>query len=132
MNVQDLQGVELDYWVYKALGFNPEMREVKQTPTGASKEPPVQYEARYKRGELWHTCRPCDQFLRIVDREKICLQYHEHDSPYWSACIDGSRIQKSKFSPNPSDWGFMIGNDPLTAAMRMYVASVYGLEVDEI
>lgn len=58
----------------------------------------------------------------IIEREKIELKYLGYDNPpYWGAL---------KFSPSKYERQAAIGPTPLIAAMRCYVASKLGAEVD--
>lgn len=62
----------------------------------------------------------------IIEREKINLKYNSHMAEFgqqWVARIDSSR---HNLSPR-----YTYGKTPLIAAMRAYVASVYGECVDE-
>lgn len=59
----------------------------------------------------------------IIEREAIALRAHDHDTQKWEAQLSFGSIQARQSS-------FSTGPTPLIAAMRCYVASKLGDEVE--
>jgi len=103
MKVDELEGEILDYWVARAEGFANTFEAFKNST--------VPYSSNWAYGGL------------IVEREHIDTSWH-HETSQWCACIDGW--------PQPNlSFGHASSERLLVAAMRSYVASKFGDEVQE-
>lgn len=73
-------------------------------------------------GEVYAPSTHWSQGGPIIEREKIDLKYYGYDNPpYWGAV---------NFSPSSRDRKGAVGPTPLIAAMRCYVASKIGNEIN--
>lgn len=111
MKTSELTGAALDWAVAKAEGFDT---LIKYAPLQ------VLYEPQGKRS--WYVYRPKSNWTQggpIIERKKIRLDatWNQEDGRHWSARID-------------SVGGWWQGDTPLIAAMRCYVASKLGDEVE--
>jgi hypothetical protein len=116
MKVSYLEGALLDYWVAKAGGYSP-MPHDGHWFIGLDR-----YEA-YNPSANWALAGP------IIEREKITLIHYgiedAEDGNPWEAAIRGDCHYIDQY---PGD--AMGGPTALIAAMRRYVESKYGDEVD--
>ncbi len=131
MKVSELEGAELDYWVAKAEKLpiyywnkiayidagdpfevcHGELREIVEN--GQACVPSI-----YDFTDDWEHAGP------IIEREKICIEVMTLGGcKHWAA-------KKYYGGDNDSYCYHEIGPNPLIAAMRCYVASVYGDEVE--
>lgn len=126
MKVSELIGAELDYWVAKALA-DPRISMWGDSPwiedgTGSSQ------------GSTGRGFRPSTDWRDggpIIERERICLSPPEHDT---GENLEGdpgdmwwAQVQYRGDTTKPQ----IYGPTPLVAAMRAYVASKFGDEVDD-
>jgi len=126
--VVELRGAELDFWVAKAQGCDPEMQDgecwliKRREISTAMPSWPVSTTADWNR-----TCitgiqyRPSQDWFDggpIIDTKvmSLCLENAEEDELRWSAYVDS----------NPY---LISGRTALEAAMRAFVFSVFGEEV---
>ena len=82
--------------------------------------------------EEWKPSTDWSQGGPIIERERIGLECG-HEDGQWLAALPASRAMRD----GPNDWdqydkaeGWQIGPTPLVAAMRCYVASKFGEEVE--
>ncbi len=107
--VSELEGAELDYWVARALGLS----NINKHPNGIWYSYSIDFSGY---GELprysacWESAGP------IIERERISITTHVPGKWYASKEIDGD------------DW--CLGDTPIMAAMRCFVASKFGEYVD--
>jgi hypothetical protein len=119
MNVSDLSGDLLNYWVAKAEGLDPVIHEhrgvlVSQFPGGQ--------EFSYWPAENWEQAGP------IIEREKIMICFE--GSSGWGASPPDGCWNPGECSANElDDYRYGVGPTPLVAAMRAFVASKFGEEV---
>jgi len=116
MKVSDLSGAELDYWVIKAGG-----REARFLAEVAQILRP-QYEHRGI-GSIWFTFQPSTEWRDggpIIERELIGLQAVADG---WFAGICRPPAPGMRDGRGPT---------PLIAAMRCFVASKFGENVEEL
>jgi hypothetical protein len=109
MNTNELTGAKLDYWVAKAEGLSPQLHIEGKYPNGRT----VFHDyvdagtgAIYAPSSKWGQGGP------IIEREKITI------NPKW-------------FAGNWDETVWMPGDTILQAAMRCFVASKFGKEVQE-
>lgn len=110
----ELTGVELDYCVAKAQGYERARLNLKGkygNRTVYVDHVDVVGVGLYKPSSSWAQGGP------IIEREKIELKTH-HDQGW------GARCNSRRGGATRVVYGY--GNTPLIAAMRCYVASVYG------
>ena len=108
--VSELTGAELDYWVAKAQGCERVRLNLKGeygNRTVYVDHVDVAGVGLFKPSSSWAQGGP------IIEREKIAVCY-DHLNEKWLAVIFGNPLIQTE------------GNTPLIAAMRCYVASVYG------
>ena len=118
MKVSDLTGAELDKWVAQAIGYwsDPDFDAVLNHEGYWVGEGTFIAKYRYRPSTNW------SQGGALIEKYKICLCYEcfqKDNDCYWVAAIEESE-------------GTYLGSDkqPLIAAMRAIVASVYGESVD--
>lgn len=122
MRTSELTGALLDYWVARAEGLEAEVRSYQQDPFG--KGVVTVHYCNLKKGN-----RPFSPSTRwaqggsIIEREMIELS-HDRD---WREDGQFGRVWQG----NHAGYGYMDGDTPLIAAMRAYVASKFGAEVQE-
>lgn len=117
IKTQDLTGAALDWAVAHAQDLTIELRGkvvLAWLKDALGEDDYLLVE--YRPSRHWSQGGP------IIEREKIELKYLGYDNPpYWSAL---------KFSPSKYARKAAIGLTPLVAAMRCFVASKLGDEVD--
>lgn len=108
MKVSELNGVELDAWVARALGwvecpYDDDLWKVSEIQS--------EFKSTWKPSAYWAMGGP------IIESEKIDLSF-QHEDRAWKSYING-------------DDDDFYGRDasPLVAAMRAFVASKFGDEV---
>jgi hypothetical protein len=118
MQVAELEGALLDYWVGRALGLNG-IRLGRQEATYISTSIGINVRETYSPSTNWAHGGP------IIESEQIDLAAPTKDDDYWTS--------------NPTPWpnealsfGVVSGRTPLVAAMRAYVASKFGSDVGEV
>jgi hypothetical protein len=106
MKVAELEGAELDYWVVRALGLTN-----------------LEFGVFCHKDEAFFPTEEWSQGGPIIEREKICLIPKPNGK--WQA-------HKVYYDDNDivCDHNFY-ATEPLIAAMRCFVASVYGDEVSD-
>lgn len=126
MLVKDLTGSLLDYWVARAMGYSENQMPRMKLPSGEWLAPhphqsllvevwmPGGWHDEYEPSTRWDHGGP------IIEQEHIELQLLGDD---WGANIWPAEPEESLYI-----WS---GPTPLIAAMRCYVASVYGDEVPD-
>jgi hypothetical protein len=120
MNVDDMVGTDLDYWVARANGLNPEIvgSEVRVDRVRLGyldgSGPCQVFRGRYSPSTRW------DEAGSIIEREGICI------SPHGPGKTWGAWITSSCYESNSPD---ALGDTPLVAAMRAYVVAKFGREV---
>ncbi len=105
MKTAELEGAALDYYVAKAEGLDIEAVRNGSVIIGRT---PNRY--AYSPSSKWDSAGP------IIERERIELEPTVFD---WSARVDGIT-------------GWWFAKTPLIAAMRAFVASKFGDEVEDI
>lgn len=116
----ELSGAQLDWAVAKAKGV-----EVRLLNGGS--------EMVIKNGDWWYPSESWEQGGPIIERERIGIKFYGNDLSIlpWGAHMllgwDDTPVEEHGPWPIASD-GF--GNTPLIAAMRCYVASKLGDEVE--
>jgi len=126
INTSDLTGAALDWAVAKALGMHTLMAR-GGFPVFDS-DAFAEYRNDYNDDKLQRFCPSTDwaQGGPIIERERITLAYGESEED-WFACIGDSR----RFdNDTPDGLEKLIGPTPLIAAMRCYVISKLGDEVE--
>src|ERR1700757_765990 len=110
MRVAELDGVLLDYWVAKAEGFRESFAQFKSSP--------VPYSSNWTYG------------APIIEREKMStVKFGDQ----WGAFIPGGRADTSSDRiKGAGDYADGLGASALIAAMRAYVASKFGDEVEDV
>jgi hypothetical protein len=121
--IEKLEGAQLDYWVARVEGHNPQIEEDCVWLYPEESTMPTDYESistlpgkticvQFHPSREWHDGGP------IIEREKIDIETIDESPEFmWSANIMGT----DSFSKGPT---------PLIAAMRAYVASHFGEEVE--
>lgn len=118
MKTAELTGAMLDYWVAKALNLTPTIGDDGQCRVDGDRR-------AFSPSTEWATAGP------IIERERIVLVppskmwYIVRGQILWSSCC-GDYFE----NVNGMD-GVQIGETPLIAAMRCYVASKFGDEVSQ-
>ena len=124
MKVSELSGAMLDYWVAKAEGAEDDDLGWRITAQG------MQVKSRILdwRMSIYAPHRRWEQAGPIIEREKIAFYPFdgETDDENWHATTPLRPIRHAGDAPC---WRG-IGPTPLIAAMRAYVASKFGEEVD--
>lgn len=121
MKVAELEGAKLDYWVAKAEGFDARIEIINQFP--------------YCVYGGWKRFFPSSDWLDggpIIEREHMYLDpafdaKTDKFSHYKAGCYSAAGT-KDHFA---GEWAWEIGETPLIAAMRAFVASKFGHEVEE-
>ena len=110
MKVSELSGAKLDYWVARAFGIDVTIvgNECHEVDGG------------YLMGEFSPSLEWSQGGL-IIEREKITIEPNPYGLDEWSACIELKGEEPS--------WVWHSGESALISAMRVYVASKFGLEV---
>lgn len=122
MRTSELTGALLDYWVAKAEGLEAEVRSYQQDPFGKGVET-VRYCNLKKGNRPFLPSTSWAQGGSIIEREMIELSHDRdwrEDGQFWRV-----------WQGNHAGYGYMDGDTPLIAAMRVYVASKFGAEVQE-
>jgi len=118
MKTSELTGAALDWAVAKCEGHNV---FIKHAPVQ------VMYTPKGKRS--WYIYTPSTNWAQsgpIIEREKITIAYGEEEVD-WFACVGDSR----RFDDDtPDGLNTLVGHTPLIAAMRCYVASKLGDNID--
>jgi hypothetical protein len=119
MKVRDLEGAELDYWVAKAEGATPTIEEWPDGPICIAKIRSFE-RVPFRPSSVWSDGGP------IIDRERIYLFPEDG----WTAstrfdCGSGEGAYGADVWENKQ-----AGPTPLIAAMRAFVASRFGEDVD--
>lgn len=124
MKVSELKGAALDYWVAKAEGIPAHME-------GGKFPKCIREDAQNDPGEelgifIYDPSTDWSYGGPIIEREKISVDRPCHPHPFdWSAHSDELTTKSAGlYSPQ-------YGPTPLIAAMRAYVASKFGNEVNE-
>lgn len=125
MKVSELSGALLDYWVARAEGLKPFFLEddccvlvgfnSSTDPAGDTTEP-----AAYAPSVAWEDGGP------IIQKHHISVGWC-YASKTWQA--DCPRFKDGKFVGRVQQW--CDTDEPLVAAMRCFVASRFGDEVDD-
>ena len=128
IEVSESTPVQLNWMVAKATGMLDAGRVVVdfeylagQDPIRLNPLPDVYYTTGYKPSTNWSQGGP------IIEREGISTVRDEGDD-YWQAVTDAN--SGSMFGPGLCGNNFQCGPTPLIAAMRCYVASRLGAEVE--
>jgi hypothetical protein len=144
MKTAELEGEELDYWVAKAEGYEGpcEMWEVVNFGSAGGpvlmKNEHCKHKKCYpikKYGSMQGTFGGCPEFSTnwswagpLIEKEQITIYSpkgsNNPDVP-WSATIIGDLTNKGILNQGSED-----GPTPLVAAMRTYVTSKFGDEVE--
>ena len=120
MKVSELEGSSLDYWVGIAEGFVP-------LAHGSNWFEGLDRNVLFSPSTDWSRGGP------IIEANKICLAHvscYRCNEDHWLASSDFTDldVQREFYSEDP----MMCGKTPLIAAMRQFVRSRFGDEVDEI
>lgn len=112
IKVSELAGAKLDYWVAKAEGRKLELREGEWFVENNDRDYMFELEF-YTPHKDWSSAGP------LIERELISLEgtFNGWGTVYWIAKVTPSGAPKQ-------------GPTPLIAAMRAYVASKFGDEVE--
>lgn len=110
--VSDLEGAELDYWVAKAHGWKSDPDFLDSALDQGYWTADGIFEPKHE----WKPSIDWSQGGPIIEREKIQLEIIHGE---WGALIDVDAWPK-------------YGPTPLIAAMRAFVASKFGNEIEEI
>lgn len=120
MKVSELDGVELDFWVARALGHNVSAGANGVTVFDWQKPGSLIRGNPFQPSTSWAQAGP------IIEREEICIRkdfFHPDDNfDSWVAYI-----RKPDFSPGAE----ISAETALVAAMRAFVASKFGEEVED-
>jgi len=127
VNVAELSNQALDYAVALCEGL-----QIQSDPMGFLKDAPHSEQAGFwvwedgLRGRKWLIgatgnvgYSPSSDWVHggeIINRKRIALTPPDESDPHWTA----SHVTREVYS----------GNTPLIAAMRAYVASIYGTRID--
>lgn len=120
--VSDLIGADLDYWVARANGMPPEHLRIALVPRTVDLiciDTSGVFPARYDPSTNWTVGGP------IIERERIHVAPISHREALgdlagkWTACIHAAPIRPA----------VQFGASALVAAMRTYVASIYGAKM---
>lgn len=120
MKVSELTGAKLDYWVAKADGLNLKIEQCGPAPSFEERwrminaAPHAPLETKYSPSSNWLDGGP------IIERERIATK--PSGDVEWIAKI-------YKMAGDPLLYAF--GETPLIAAMRAYVVSKFGEEVED-
>lgn len=133
MKVSELTGAELDWYVAKAEGIeNIELRTAQRATNRicvVKASGGRQFDYTYSPSTQWN----CGG--QIIEREQIhlmCIPATDKGDPaFWDASLD-SKIQFNTHDETQLKFIMATGATPLIAAMRAYVASVFGEEVEDI
>lgn len=138
IKVSELEGAKLDYWVARAAGhiLNDSLRDGWQEvrtndgaqyflgflPSDPDDKNLYPYETFYSPSTNWLQGGP------IIERERICVRGPgpmggPNPDRYWTAYIDTGSYAGGGHNGR--------GRTPLIAAMRCYVSSKFGEEVEE-
>lgn len=121
IKVSELEGAELDYWVAKA-----EQRDVcPREHIGSFLHP--EYCFTHSKAICERYSRDWSQGGPIIERERICVSGPgpmggPNPEYYWTAFIDTGSYAGGGHTGN--------GRTPLIAAMRCFVASKFGEEIN--
>ena len=114
----EINGVQFDLAVARALGASPPFAPGKcRDVVGLVEVPSYEYDDDYLPSSNWAHGGP------IIEREGIEIwKWKGDDGTYWCAHVGGRRVD--------TDAKESIGDTPLVAAMRAFVAAKLGAEVD--
>lgn len=121
IKTQDLTGPALDWAVAKCdalIGLNQGFTVIDGAPHVIGRSGAKGGLSRAGYSHQWHEGGP------IIERERIQLRDHKDIDGHWTAMthvIDGGMVLRSIFEDGPT---------PLVAAMRAYVASKMGDDID--
>lgn len=122
MNVAQLSGAQLDYWVARASGLAVQLdgdrvviERVRFGVLDGSVEPWFVSWGPFSPSTNWADGGP------IIQRERICISPHDRGEAW------GAWITSSCYESNDPD---ARGETPLIAAMRAYVSVKFGKEVN--
>lgn len=130
MKVAELEGAQLDAWVARALGF-PSSDDVPNELCGWEHIESESFRKDWSPSQDWGQGGP------IIEREGIAIA---KIGECWSAYMSGAQggyfsgadmIQVCAAHRYSRGSAGMPGSTPLIAAMRAYVASKFGDEVDD-
>lgn len=141
MKTAELEGVALDYWVARAEGYRFWLEQrgeyrlaIKQKP--GEREP-------YRRHQRWETEK--QRYIEVTEFKQLKDGFFGEGIPKFSSdwASGGPLIEREGICTVRDDaaspWGagipgiaFADGPTPLMAAMRAYVASKFGDEVEDI
>lgn len=113
--VEELEGALLDAAVAKAEGLNPQFRGGRCYADWVQGAPPMTV-SEYRPSLMWDIAGP------IIGRERISVMIEDGDD-FWTAAT-------KFFFEGGIDGPDGYGPTPLIAAMRAYVASKFGQEVE--
>lgn len=119
MLTTELTGRALDWHVARAMGFSPSLVDGHRVPT-------VQVADKDYFGQwatvIWMPSSTWHQGGPIIEQEKICVEFIRHEpKPDWLKKQRWVASHVSQMSTGPT---------PLIAAMRCFVASKFGEEVE--
>lgn len=118
MRVADLVGAQLDYWVARALGFE----SVRALETGSDL---CIIECDGYQTKEWKPSMDWEQAGPIIARERITIVASSEE---WTACYTNGSVSLDLDATATLQ---QEGPTPLIAAMRAYVASRCGEEVED-
>lgn len=124
MKVSELQGADLDYWVAKAIGHDPEIGAWTLSGEPLCRIKDWNRPGTLVNGRRFEPHRDWQHGGPIIERERINLyfEYHPDHPQVWHAMSDEKpRIHAATAT----------GETPLLAAMRCFVASKFGPEVPD-
>lgn len=137
--VAELEGAELDYWVAKAEGKDPDHAYQRRTADGSvylldrlTLDEAEEWAAKGEGRSVYRYIAPYSTLWaaggEIIEREHIDLLFvGSSGKPEWIAGKDMRAEERGLYSPLEIEADFeQRGPTPLIAAMRAYVASKYG------
>lgn len=125
MKVAELEGALLDCWVARADGVNQARIEPHGTCTYVDSAFGINIRAQYSPSTQWAQGGP------ILEREGIAMWRCEDD---WCAICpgpNGGAYNGDSDYIDARSYDGYVGRTPLIAAMRAYVASKFGEEVED-
>ena len=118
--VSDLDGAELDYWVAKAMGFTISSDGLHWSYPAKGMLVLICLVADFQPSSLWAYGGP------IIDQHLIRTEGFGKPGPnQWTGHMWCGQLTKERATPSVCKYG----STALQAAMRTFVASVYGKEV---
>lgn len=115
VKISELTGAALDWAVAKCEGKNGVLHDDGITRCIVVAAPSGVYKGRYSPSTNWAQCGP------IIDRERIDLSFESGGRAGWTAYPAGDTGDETLYGTGPA---------PQIAAMRCYVASKLGDEVE--